>query len=111
MYVEVHLSDKRSRISLGEPDDFGRFKVLIRGSGDESSLAVALAGVGRPSGRDAAWILPDAIRELAPAAGDPAWEASFRSMLASAQKHGWVDEETGAVRAHCEWASKSDEGD
>jgi hypothetical protein len=46
------------------------------------------------------WIVIDRLRELA-ATGQPAdWGERFDAMITYANRKGWVDEESGCVRAH-----------
>jgi len=33
---------------------------------------------------------------------DAAWEAAYTHMIEQARKHGWIDAETNAIRAHVE---------
>ena len=103
MYIEVRGEGSRARAVLNEPDDCKRFKVVIDGSVDEVALAAALAGIGRPAGRETVWVQPDAIRRLAAGRVDATWDASFGRMVEFARTKGWVDETTGEIRAHCEW--------
>ena len=44
----------------------------------------------------------DALRVLAgPLADDPSWRAGYASMLAYADRQGWLTPDGTAVRAHC----------
>jgi hypothetical protein len=82
---------------LLEADDFHSFKVV---TDDPASLAAG-GVLARVEGGHA-WVLTEAVRELAGAARTPEWEERFDGMLEFARSHGWVDDEAGAVRAHVE---------
>lgn len=86
MIIEIDLSTAPPATTLLEPDDFGGFKVVVRGADD-------------------AFVSPEALRALAGERGaDAAWLARLDGMLAYAATKGWVREEDGAIRAHVEHA-------
>ena len=103
MYIEVRGEGDRAHAVLQEPEDCRKFKVVVDASVTLAALSAALAGIGRPTGRDAVWVQPEAIRRLAADRVDGTWDAAFDHMIAFARTKGWVDETTGEIRAHCEW--------
>lgn len=85
MQIEIDLSTIPPTTALREPDDFGRFEVMLRG----------VDGY--------AFVTPDVLHVLAGArAEDPRWRARFEGMLGYAATKGWVRESDGAIRAHIE---------
>jgi hypothetical protein len=98
MYIEVRGEGGQARAVLNEPDDCQRFKVVIDGSVDEAALAAALAGIGRPVGRETVWVRPEAVRRLAAGRVDVTWDASFDRMVEFARTKGWVDESSTGAR-------------
>jgi hypothetical protein len=83
MYIELDIATIPPLVSLREPEDFGSFKVVVRGGSH-------------------AHVLPDTLRELAGELGlDPEWQRGFDGMVGYARAHGWVDP-NGAIRAHVE---------
>ena len=92
-------------VELQDSANFRAFKIVDRSGKGVSELAALLDGLATltPDGA-AAWVDPSAVPKLLPVAPTAEWQTSFDSMLASAKKFGWVDEATGAVRAHIERA-------
>jgi len=100
----VHV-DHLGRINLLDPWDFNRFKLRIADSLGRSDLADQLSGWLRLiEGGDEAWVVQDALRRMGPGLQDAAWQEGISTMIAKAKPHGWVEEATGAIRAHIEWA-------
>jgi len=90
------------RAELREPDEFRSFKIVI---GGESGLA-ALAGIATAdAGGKTAWVAREAVRRLRGPEPPAEWVASFDKMVESVRRFGWVDDETGSVRAHIERTS------
>jgi hypothetical protein len=100
--VELDLSGGTASAALLEADDFKAFKVVVRGAGPSLGEQTEALGVAKVD--EHAWVHVDALRELAGPAATPEWEASLAGMVEFARSKGWVDEETGAVRAHVERA-------
>lgn len=101
----IHISAAGNR-SLEQADDFKAFKVVAESKSiDKPVLAKALEGIGSLTD-DAthAWIDPDAFIALEGKGRGDQWMSSFNSMLEGAKKYGFVDSESGAVRAHVEFA-------
>lgn len=92
------LSCSRSGWQLDEPEDFGRFKIVLRGV--TATTAPKLQGV-RFDDDGHAWVAPSAIFELAGELADEAWSANYDRMHEFAARHGWVNAE-GALRGHIE---------
>lgn len=99
-------------LSLEDADDFGSFHVDARGLSNVGLTALAEQSpevVARIED-DHLWIR---IAFLASTTGhaadaiDADWQAGFQKMVAYARQHGWVDEETGSIRAHVENLSGS----
>lgn len=85
---------------LEAPADFRHFSVAID-AGLAGRLRAALAPVADLDGDGHAWVRPDAIRAMAPGAGEPDWEAGFAAMTGFAARQGWLDPQ-GRIRAHVE---------
>jgi hypothetical protein len=82
--------------ALEAPDDLERFSVEIVGVGDE---AVALAPFGHLDGEHA-WIAIDMVRAAAHDRVGDDWDERFVGMVAYAGTKGWLDEDSGTLRAH-----------
>lgn len=102
MIVEIDLRGEEAQARLIDPEDFTSFKVVVHDT--KPSLEERLAAVGVVRVDEHAWVGVDALRRLAGPAATPAWEKSLGSMLEFARTRGWVDDETGSVRAHVEYA-------
>jgi hypothetical protein len=100
MYVKIAPS---LQLSLEEATDCRSFKMLIH-TKDRQAIATALSGTGMTVDGDYCWVPPQWLVEKSQLAADSAWHKAFAAMLAYAKSKGWVDEATGAVRAHIEWA-------
>jgi hypothetical protein len=101
MYLDVDLAE--SAVTLQEPGDCTKLKVIVRGPRDEQRLGRAVAGIGRADGTTAVWLRPDALRRMAAGRVDEGWDVAFDRMVAYARTRGWVDETTSEIRAHCDW--------
>lgn len=95
----IRVDTDTAGVTLAEPEDFGRFHVESRGTGD---LAAALAPHGTVEGEHA-WIRLDAVERLAGEVDD-GWRRGFREMTAYAREHGFLSEGGTAIRAHVERA-------
>lgn len=87
--------------TLDEPSDFTMFKLVVADGLAGEALQLALGSAGRVAGEHV-WVDRDWLRAAAGLAGDPAWEAGLAGMLRYAEKHGWIEAGTGAVRGHIE---------
>lgn len=99
----MHISiDSQRKIELTEAADFTAFDIQAVDPSAEAVLGV-LDAEGRPAPEsDHVFVTIEAIRRLAGAEVDDAWEAEFVAMLAYAGSKGWLDEEQTAIKAHIE---------
>jgi hypothetical protein len=101
--VVIVIDLAEQRVYLRDPDDFGRFSVVVAGGG-----AAALADVVHQSGLgrvrdDGEHVVVDpiALRALAGTNATPAWDDGLAAMCAYAATKGWVEDDGGIV-AHIE---------
>jgi hypothetical protein len=87
---------------LDDPDNFRAFKIVAPKTMDRDALARALGTLGRPGEGETAWISEAALRTLANRPDDRAWHDQATSMIDYARRSGWIDAETGDIRAHIE---------
>lgn len=98
--MHVDLRAEPARVTLEQAEDFGGFMVVAAGEG--SSLADAIAPLGRLDGESHAYLAREALIGLAgPLGRDAGWRERFDAMVAYARDKGWTDAE-GAIRAHIE---------
>lgn len=98
MRIRIDTSSAPADLLLLEPDDLGRFDVVL--AGPEEALGVAIDRLGERAGSDHVYVDPARIVNLAGDRGrDPDWLASFEAMVRFAGEHGWLDGR-GRVRAH-----------
>ena len=97
--MQILVSD--SGVVLEEADRFDGFKIV---SGLEiEEIERKLAGsVGYADGQDNFFIRREWIVSEAPSSDQTDWQSNFEKMINYAANHGWVDTETGAIRAHVE---------
>ena len=89
---------------LDDADNFRAFKIVAPKDMDRAALARALGTLGRLADDDHAWIDEAALRALANRPNDKAWHDSATAMIGYAQRAGFIDADTGAIRAHIERA-------
>jgi hypothetical protein len=99
--VQIVIDLSEARVHLGDPDDFGRFSVVVEGEGDLEGV-VDLSGIGRlrPDGEHVVVDLV-ALRALAGPAATDEWDEGLAGMVAYAAGKGWMDSDGGVV-AHIE---------
>lgn len=91
-------------MALAEPENCARFHLAVTG-GDEVAVREALASsdTGTLVDRDSAVVAVEAVRRLARGHVGDDWPSRFATMLANAEKKGWLTADGAAVQAHCEW--------
>ena len=92
----VHYSAS-SGLTLLEPDDFRNFKLLLK-SEDPSPLISGITFVDERN----ALISIDLVPTLPDRPDGESWRKSYFAMIEAARKHGWIDAQAGAIRAHVE---------
>lgn len=92
---------KDGSLTLEEPDHFRAFKLVLQGHAPGEKPA--LEGIIRYVADDHAFIDRDAVITLSGQGPDSEWRRGFDAMVEAAAKYGWIDAETGAIRAHIEW--------
>jgi hypothetical protein len=103
MEIVIDVAAAGSPVTLHRAEDFGAFKVVVRGEPGPDAVATALAPYGRLAPDGHAFIDPAGLEELAgPAAADSSWRESLAAMLSHAASKGWIEPLTGAVQAHVE---------
>jgi len=104
MDIVVDMATQAPSVTLQNPDDFKSFRVVARNGTDPEALARGLEPYGRLHDDGDALISQEGLRGLA---GDRAkneeWRRNLDDMLDYAQSKGWIEAETGAIRAHCDW--------
>jgi hypothetical protein len=106
VYVNVDVS-RSPAVALSDEDDFGSFKVVVRGMAQGDSR---LAGVLEPYGSIAsdghALLRIDAVKALAgDRGGNAEWLAQLDGMIGYARSRGWLAQDGSAIQAHCEYAA------
>ena len=96
----IDVDQARGGLEIVEPSDFKSFAVRIHGAGPEADELLDLAAVKRD--RSHAWIAERWLREWPALKDETWWQEGLTKMIAVAARFGWVDNETGSVRAHIE---------
>jgi hypothetical protein len=84
-------------LTLLEPDDFRNFKLLLKGE-DHSPL---ISGITLIDERNAL-ISIELVPTLSGRPDGESWQTGYFAMVEAARKHGWIDAQAGAIRAHVE---------
>lgn len=96
--------DADCQVELREPNDFRSFKLVAEHSPAAlPRLIEALHGVASTLDVDHAWILPRWLIQENGIDRSAEWQDQLVLLLSFARSRGWIDHETGAVRAHIEW--------
>ncbi|MEN3380435.1 MAG: hypothetical protein V7608_479 [Hyphomicrobiales bacterium] len=87
-------------LRLLEPDDFRKFKVVLR-----APLATSRPLIDGVSFIDDsnALVAINVVPRLPGVLDNASWRAGYDKMVAAARNHGWIDETGNAIRAHVEW--------
>ena len=89
---------------LEDRDNFREFKIVVeRGDEDWDMLRDALRGLARIDDSLHGWVSPSALRASASIVDDAAWQDGFDAMIEKARPHGWIDPQSGEIRAHVVW--------
>ena len=96
MIVQYSSSDG---LTLVEPEDFRSFKLLLRGAREDRSPSIE--GITFVDERNAL-ISIELVPTLPGRPDGESWQKSYLAMIEAARKHGWIDAQAGAIRAHIE---------
>jgi hypothetical protein len=97
--VQIRVS--RRDVTLEDPDDTKRFRVVVEPGVDDIFGALADAGWGGLDADDDAFIPISAVTSAATGRVGPEWGTDFAAMIEYARRQGWLVGET-AIRAHVE---------
>ncbi|MBT1509287.1 hypothetical protein KIP88_02120 [Bradyrhizobium sp. SRL28] len=96
MIVQYSSSDG---LTLVEPEDFRNFKLVLRGATEDRSPSIV--GITFVDERNAL-ISIELVPTLPGRSDGESWQKGYFAMIEAARKHGWIDAQTGAIRAHVE---------
>jgi hypothetical protein len=104
VYVNVDVSGSPA-VALCDEDDFGSFKVVVRGmAAGDPRLAGVLEPFGSIGSNGDALLRIDAVKALAgDRGGDAEWLAQLDGMIGYARSRGWLAQDGSAIQAHCEY--------
>lgn len=104
MLVKV---DQDLAVTLESPDDFKRFSVSIAGlSEDQMRIRNTITHVGDLVDAETMWVSEDWLRNAPGRIDGSKWQDDVSAMIAAAKKYGWINEATGAIKAHVVWADQ-----
>jgi hypothetical protein len=89
-------------LTLVEPEDFRNFKLLLRGAREDRSPSIE--GITFVDERNAL-ISIELVPTLPGRPDGEIWQKSYFAMVEAARKHGWIDAQARAIRAHVEWSA------
>ena len=100
--MEIHC--KQGQVQLEKPGDFKAFKIVVESDPRDLELVRKVFGpLASFSDAQSAWVSPHLLRAWPSVKDDAAWEQGFDTMIQKATPHGWIDPQTGAIKAHVEW--------
>jgi hypothetical protein len=93
-------------LSFEDRSNFRAFKLVVEGARDRlDAVRKATAGKAELPDPETAWISQEALRQWPGVDRDAAWQENFSAMIEKARRHGWIDDERKAIKAHIEWAA------
>lgn len=96
MIVQYSSSDG---LTLLEAEDFHKFKLRLEGACEDGTPS--MEGVTFVDGRNA--LISIGLVPALPGRPDGEnWQNKYFAMVEAARKHGWIDAQAGAIRAHVE---------
>jgi hypothetical protein len=98
MIVQYSSSDG---LTLVETEDFRNFKLRLKGDCEDG--APSIEGITFVDERNAL-ISIELVPTLPGRPDRESWQKSYFCMIDAARKHGWIDPEANAIRAHVERA-------
>jgi len=96
MIVQYSSSDG---LVLAEAEDFRNFKLLLKDVCQDR--APSIEGIAFVDERNALISL-ELVPTLPGRPDGESWLKSYFAMIEAARKHGWIDAQAGAIRAHVE---------
>ena len=86
-------------LSLTEPEDFRNFKLCVKGDWKDGSPSIN--GITFIDERNAL-ISIELVPTLPGRPDGESWQQNYLAMIEAARKHGWIDAQASAIRAHVE---------
>lgn len=102
MFIEV---GQDGDLKLCDAHNFKAFKIVNRSMRSGSDLNAALSGVATLASDNIAWVRREAVPRLFGEKATPDWLAAYDAMLCKAASFGWIDPDSGDIRAHIEIAN------
>jgi hypothetical protein len=103
MFISI---GKKGELTLSDHSNFRAFKIVDESGRDLAGLRAALGDIANIVDDKTAWVKRDAVPSLLGEALTPEWLKAYSSMLEKAAPYGWIDPESGAVKAHIEAMGK-----
>jgi hypothetical protein len=93
------------QIQIEEPDNFKGFKVVSAYSKSaKDQISLALQGIGELLDDEHALINAQAFSQHLKRDQDSLWMSQFTSMIESAKKYGWINENPLRIKAHIQFS-------
>jgi hypothetical protein len=86
-------------LTLVEAEDFRNFKLLLKGACEDRSLSIE--GITFVDEQNAL-VSIELVPTLPGRPVSESWQKSYFAMIEAARKHGWIDTQASAIRAHVE---------
>lgn len=100
----MYLLVSNAKVELKEPENFRAFKVVAEGSNVAlAAVQAALSGIATVPDSTTAWVSAGALFNWHGLADRPEWKDGLTAMIEKARPYGWIDPDTGAIKAHIEW--------
>jgi len=108
----MYLRLANGRTELIESENFRAFKVVVDGGIVDFGVAKQiLAPIGELVDTSTAWIPERVLRDWPTLKNKSDWQNGLTSMIEKARPCGWVNPDTGSIRAHVEWTKPTDDAD
>ena len=97
----IHVIAANRSVDLEDAQNFRAFSIRIEGT--LAGAAELLRVFAESVDGDHAWVSERALREWRGLADEAWWQEGLTKMIGAAQRFGWVDPSSNAIRAHIEY--------
>ena len=103
MFVKV---TRNGAVSLEDRDNFRAFRLVIEDvASRRDHVERQLGSLAQLIDETHAWVSETNLRIRPEVVGDLEWQSKLDAMIENARSHGWINDQTRAIKAHIDWVS------